>query len=104
MYIPSKSGGTGLQKAEEKWVSLLGTIYAFLVQPMRQRLFNCEVIALISGSYLTSLGVIILLEVFTSPSEDKWAKVWEHCGFLSLAVGLMSGSIFWLIRRSIHKT
>ncbi|MGC9943678.1 MAG: hypothetical protein ABSE48_17775 [Verrucomicrobiota bacterium] len=70
---------------------------------MRDQLINCEVIALVIASYLSSLGVLILLEVFASPAEDKAARAWEYYGFLSLALGLISGSVFWLIRRIINR-
>ena len=70
---------------------------------MRERLFNCEVMALIIASYLISVGVLIFVEVFASPPEDKVPIAWEYCGFISLAMGLISGSVFWMIRRFLNK-
>jgi hypothetical protein len=71
---------------------------------VRKRLFNCEVIALLTASYLVVTGLQILAEVFLSAPEEKASATWEYYGFLSLALGLISGSIFWLIRRFLNKT
>jgi hypothetical protein len=70
---------------------------------VRKRLFNCEVIALLTASYLVATGLLILAEVFLSTSDEKASATWEYYGFLSLALGLISGSIFWLIRRFLNK-
>ena len=70
---------------------------------VRKRLFNCEVIALLTASYLVATGLQILGEVFLSTPEEKASATWEYYGFLLLALGLISGSIFWLIRRFLNK-
>jgi hypothetical protein len=70
---------------------------------VRKRLFNCEVIALLTASYLVATGLQILGEVFLSTPEEKASATWEYYGFLMLALGLISGSIFWLIRRFLNK-
>lgn len=59
--------------------------------------------ALIIASYLISVGALIFVQVFASTPEDKVSIAWEHCGFISLAMGLGSGTIFWLIRRFLNK-
>jgi hypothetical protein len=70
---------------------------------VRKRLFNCEVIALLTASYLVATGLQILAEVFLSTPAEKVSAAWEYYGFLLLAMGLISGSIFWLIRRFLNK-
>ena len=69
----------------------------------RKGLFNCEVIALLTASYLIAIGLQILAEVFLPTQAGKVSATWEYCGFLLLALGLISGSIFWLIRRFLKK-
>jgi hypothetical protein len=71
---------------------------------VRKRLFNCEVIALLTASYLVATGLQILAEVFLSTLAEKAAGIGEDYGFLLLALGLISGSIFWLIRRFLNQT
>ncbi|MGA2867654.1 MAG: hypothetical protein ABSF34_00645 [Verrucomicrobiota bacterium] len=70
---------------------------------VRKRLFNCEVIALLTASYLIAIGLQILAQVFLPTQAERVPAAWEYYGFLLLALGLISGSIFWLIRRFLNK-
>jgi hypothetical protein len=70
---------------------------------MKDKLFNYEVIALVIASCLVSLGAMTLVQVFILPLENHLRMIWERCGFSALGLGLVSGSIFWLIRRAINK-
>jgi uncharacterized membrane-anchored protein len=70
---------------------------------MKTRLFNYEVITLVIASCLLSLGTVTLVQVLLSPMENHLAKMWEFCGLSSLVLGMVSGGIFWLIRRFLNR-
>jgi hypothetical protein len=98
--LPLISGFERDASSRMRWPGIICTAHLVV---MRQRLFNCEVITLVIASYLISLGVLILAKVFISPAAEKTPVAWEYYGFLSLAMGLVSGGVFWLIRRLLNK-
>jgi hypothetical protein len=78
-------------------------LFMLPVWVMRERLFNYEVVALVISGYLVSFGVLTFAELLASPPGEKVPVAWEYCGLISLAVGLISGTVFWLIRRFLNK-
>ncbi len=72
-------------------------------ESMRTKLFNCEVIALVIASCLLSLGIVASVQAIVTPVRNQITELWEHCALLSLALGLISGSAFWLIRRFLNR-
>jgi hypothetical protein len=78
-------------------------IIAMHFKVMKDRLFNCEVIALVIAGYWILHGVVLFVGALAPLPADQVPQVWVHHGFLSLTVGLFSAGIFWLVRHFLNK-